>query len=786
LYLGVAGVLLTWAGVLVVECRAPAGPGPVGVCLAGMVLLGLWQLVPLPGAALAAVSPATAELRTDLAPADREWVVGDDPAPASDGGPISLDPAATRGQVVQLVAILVLFVVVRDLATPAGLRRLAVAAVGNAVLLSGFALAQHFTAPPQTVYWEFPTLGQPFGPFVCRNHFPFYANVCLGLGLGLLLGGPVVRGGVGSVLGGLARHTPSLWLVAGLGLVVAANVTSLSRGGMLALGVTAVGFALVGAVGSGRAGRAAALAAVAAVGVGLVGWLGADEASSRLDTVWGGDLQAEGRTAVWARVLPLAGRFPVWGTGYGTFEAVEPMQRSPGDFLNVSWDHAHNEYLEVLVEGGAGQLALLLLAAGFVYRAGARAIRQFAGRPASGWVAGALFGLTTVAAHSFLDFGLHIPAIALLVAVVAGFVAGIGDRPPPPRGGIAAAGLSAVVCVMVAVMLPLEGWQKAQAEQYRLAAVRAGQRLPVGHRDVVVRYLQEAVEVDPDDARLRLALADARYEEYQARQLHRAVRWPLAGLAGGAAAATPGPDDLDEAYLRPALRDYLRAREAQPLAPSPHARLAAHRGELVRPDRVTVYLDRACRVEPADGRLWYLAGLAHLAEGDRDRAWEQWRRALACSPDQLPSVVAGAIPHADPTTVAERVLPQDPNVLAAAARTPAVSDRPDVQRAARTRALDVLGEGPGLGADGWNLRARLLHDLGRSDEAVAALRAAVEADPDRADWGCELAAWLVDRGDLGEARDRLRSVLQRDPSHARARELHQAVVRRLLREEAGE
>src|SRR5262249_7231994 len=75
----------------------------------------------------------------------------------------------------------------------ASLRRLSVAAVANGALLALFALVQFYTSPDNLLYWSYPTLGLGFGPFVYRNSFAFYMNLCVGLGLGLLLG--PARGG---------------------------------------------------------------------------------------------------------------------------------------------------------------------------------------------------------------------------------------------------------------------------------------------------------------------------------------------------------------------------------------------------------------------------------------------------------------------------------------------------------------------------------------------------------------------------------------------------------------
>ena len=166
-----------------------------------MVLLGVGQLLSLPHDWIQHLSPAAADLRHTLMPSTVEMLGDGTPAtmPTTSLETLSLYPGSTREAVVRLLAIFALFCLVRNnLATPEGLRRFAVVAAANGALLSLFALAQHFTAAPHVVYWNWETQGQVFGPYICRNHFPFYVNACLGLGLGLLFSlrpGRVRQGG---------------------------------------------------------------------------------------------------------------------------------------------------------------------------------------------------------------------------------------------------------------------------------------------------------------------------------------------------------------------------------------------------------------------------------------------------------------------------------------------------------------------------------------------------------------------------------------------------------------
>ena len=124
------------------------------------------------------------------------------------------------------------------------------------------------------------------------------------------------------------------------------------------------------------------------------------------------------------------------------------------------------------------------------------------------------------------------------------------------------------------------------------------------------------------------------------------------------------------AFLLPALRDYLRIREDNPLMPGPHLRLAACRRYLVRPDGAASYLERACLLAPSEPRAWYLAGLGRLQNGEEALAWGCWRRSLECSPLHLEAIVAQASRRLSARELVENVLPADPELLLAAAKAP--------------------------------------------------------------------------------------------------------------------
>jgi hypothetical protein len=109
-------------------------------------------------------------------------------------------------------------------------------------------------------------------------------------------------------------------------------------------------------------------------------------------------------------VLPLLRDFPLWGTGLGTYEVVDVLLRRDGTDADRIFDHAENDYLEMLVEAGLPGLVAVATFVALTFRCGLRAVRRHQGRPEGGLALGALVAFAAVAIHSFTDFGMRIPA----------------------------------------------------------------------------------------------------------------------------------------------------------------------------------------------------------------------------------------------------------------------------------------------------------------------------------------------------------------------------------------
>jgi O-antigen ligase len=778
LYAGVGLVLVLWAARALLEGTLHWRRCPVAVCLAGLFLLGVVQVAPLPRTVLTHVSPATASLYDALLPAERESLPPPQiipPVPLPVGETFSLSPSATRAELVRLLAVFLLFVAVRYNTAPGRLGRLAVACTVNGAALALFAFLQFLSSPRGLMYWSIPeTDAAPFGPFIDRDHFAFYVNLCIGLTVGLLLArrrgvataaeaeenGPVTRQWWGVFE--LLNDTAALWIILALALMLAAVAFSLSRGGLIALAGGCVLCLLLRAARSSRPTRWGGALLATALALSLVTWLGTGPLRARLATLWEGDALQDSRVADWATVLPAVRDFPFLGTGYGTFEYVELLYRTDPSQKGWVIEHAHNDYLEALVEGGVVRLLLSVAAILFVYRLGWRALRRYRGQAAEGLVLGALLGFTTVVVHSFVDFGLHIPAVAALAAVVAAHVAALGEKRRTPANGTAAApaapswgarvlALAAVgTAPVLAVVLCAEGWRMARAESLRLGARRQS-------GDAGLALIEAATQAMPEMLDLHLEAGQAYARGYEAER----------------AQATAARQ-----YLLPALAHFVQARDLCPISARAQLLLAVHGDGFARADPRGTYLERAERVSHADPELYYLAGTLELADRQHERAVASWQRSLALSDVYQQAIVEHARGVLTDEELLTRVLPDRPGQLfAAAAQLYPEPDAPG-RRPFYEKALQLLSEPGAVRSPADRHLQAVLHEaLGERDEAAAAYEAALERAPREVDWRCEYAQLLRRQGRLEDARRQLSAVLADQPGHPEGLRLMHAVAR---------
>jgi O-antigen ligase len=385
-------MLVLWALRAIVERRLELRIPPAALPLGGLVLLGLAQSF--------AVTGSSGQTRT-----------------------LSMDVEATRGAAAMIFFLFVSFMIAANhFNTQDRLRMLANFLVIFGLALAVFALIQHFTWEGK-MFWVRPTdSGGTGGPFVNRNHFAGYMEMLIPIPIAF-------------ALSRAARAESRLFWVFAAAIMGIAEVASLSRGGMVSL---AAGLLFLAAMTArqkrnrqspkqeSRLSLRPAYVIVLMLGAIFVGviWIGAE--SDILKRIADDPLTTShvtDRRGIWADTLTMFRANPVLGVGLGAFETVYPIYGQADGSLVIQF--AHNDYLQVLSDGGlvGGVLALWFIAAIF---------RSFAGglkspEPMdSAFALGAGAGIFAILVHSLFDFNLQIPSNALLFLVLCAVVSSIG------------------------------------------------------------------------------------------------------------------------------------------------------------------------------------------------------------------------------------------------------------------------------------------------------------------------------------------------------------------------
>lgn len=365
--------------------------------LLGMFLLGAFQLLPL------------------RHPED----VGTHSIPLVSS--LSFDPYSTRFILIQVAALLIYLAAVLVFTdTPKRLRLLVRTIIVFGFFLAIFGLTQSFTSPTK-VYWirDMPQ-SQAFGPFINRHHFAGYMELALALPLGLVF------------TGSIEREKKFIYLFAA-GLMAVALVMTNSRGGLISFFAELL--FLVATIGLRRRHKhkkrelaedkprlksaamkaGLALALVVALFGGVV-LLGGEEALTRMVGSVNTDDPTTGRAHFWSVTVDIIKNHPWVGTGLGAFGVVYTGYDSRNGLYRL--EQAHNDYLQVLSDGGiVGALLGLFFLVGLFRMGFAR--RESRDDFRRGVATGALAGCFAVLVHSFFDFTLHTPANALLFLVLA-------------------------------------------------------------------------------------------------------------------------------------------------------------------------------------------------------------------------------------------------------------------------------------------------------------------------------------------------------------------------------
>jgi O-antigen ligase len=508
--ISVLALLVSLVGLALTRTRLELPARPL-LPLLGLWLLGVLQLALLPRALHRFLAPGSAAI----------WYPSDPIAAGILGNalrPISVDPEATA----RWLAFATGLVAVALLAAPALRERRTALRASVALVAGGVAVAIYGVVARLAFgnklfgLLSVPTIA-PFGPFVSKNHFAGYVELaaCLAVGLAVGLADEARRGPerLSWLDSPHACRVVFAWGAAAV--LVLAVPLSLSRGGVVSLAAGLVALASLRVwLRSGRArGRGLAIAgaslAVLAVGVALVL---PPEATARVRTLTGisGDSSGSYRLTIWRDTLRLAVANPLVGSGFGSFEDAIPRFKNAAGDLRI--EHAENDYLELLAEGGLTGGVLAGLLALTVITVGLGRLRDEPHRLSRGIRCGGLAGVIALLVHSAFDFNLRIPSNALFFVLLAAFALapaggaadGVSSEQGTPRGRLRLlAGVVLAIATVFALTTPWTGRRFASAQfQRALGSEATGLRWQSLEHDTIARLARR-----PADATAWVGLA---------------------------------------------------------------------------------------------------------------------------------------------------------------------------------------------------------------------------------------------------------------------------------------
>lgn len=363
-------------------------------------LLPMAQLVPLPAHFVEGL-PGRALANAIRSEATRLGTAG-----ATARHPFTLDPDATLASALCLVPGIAMFAVVLR-SDVVWRRRLVIAWIVLAVLAVLIGALQVASRGTMAEMYNTPHNHAATGFFVNRNHNSIFLLVVLVLSSATLFSGDQHRHGAFELL----RYALLLLLAAGL-------LIASSRAGILLLVLCApiiLLFARRGGAGVSLNWRV--VGGIAAALTVLALFLAYNPVARAVMNRF--SFGTDARWNFWPDVIYTARHFWPAGTGIGTFQAIFASQERLSTINEMYVNHAHNDYLELVIEGGAAAVVLMgVFAVLFVWRL--VAVIAFDGPGKHLALAGAV-GIVVLLLHSLVDY----PLRAITLTAMFGFMVGL-------------------------------------------------------------------------------------------------------------------------------------------------------------------------------------------------------------------------------------------------------------------------------------------------------------------------------------------------------------------------
>ncbi len=377
-----------------------------------LIIFGMWmaaQLVPLPPAWWSDLPGREAIFEAgSLVGASEVW------------RPITLSPLRTLNALASLVAPLATLMLLA-LLNEDGWRRVPKLIVGAGVASALLGIAQVTLPGAASLYfYEITNQGSAVGFFSNRNHNALFLNIAL-----LISFWRVSREG--------PRWTPaSLLTAAGQLILLLGVLINGSRFGFALFGFVALIFAVraflqmqsEGKLGQSRSVRQQMLAFLGgAASLSVIALFVLLDRIPALTRLFEQDVAQDLRARAFATVWQMASDNLLFGVGFGAFEPAYRTVESDALLSSAYFNQAHNDWLQIMIEGGVPAILILCLGLFLIGRRGWSIwkLRKASAASLSEPLLGFLV-LIMIGAHSFFDYPLRTPIIMFVAAIAVGWI----------------------------------------------------------------------------------------------------------------------------------------------------------------------------------------------------------------------------------------------------------------------------------------------------------------------------------------------------------------------------
>ncbi len=709
-----------------------------------VLMLGwvLFQLVPLPPDLVRILSPAAFNAHQNAVPGGEShlWMT------------LSVHPRATLAEFFRYATYAAIYILtVQLLANRDVLRQTVFAVTVFGALLAFSSILQLYLTMDMALWVRHvPVNSMIVGPYICHNHYAGLMAMIFPVVLALFLFlKPRIRNT--SILKGIkevvSQEKANIHILVGTAalLIVVSIVLSLSRGGMISTCLALLVFtALLLKKRISRTSRLliTLIVILACLCVSWFGWEPIIERFSELKNKTGAIENS--RLDYWKDSVRIIRAYPFTGSGFGTFKDIYHSYQSIGE--NHYVDHAHNDYLELLAEGGA--IGFLLFAA-FLAAWLIKSYRTFKTRrdPYSIYIyIGSLAGVSAMICHSVSDFNMQIGANGLWFFFLLGLAVSAANtrmQLPEPATKLAAINdkrgrnlLLVFSGALFVAVLVFSGINLAGSFYYtHIADYQMDLDTPDADLKKIRSIASLAARFDPRNAAYVYAAADASW------------------LLSDREAAEAG---------------FLRAIRLNPVKALYYKRYGLFLTQAGETDRAERMLELSVRYDPvrSDNALEY--GALLISQGKKEEGARQLRRAIELNKDTIRYALGTMAVAGFTIEEMRRAMPDLPAAAVAFGKFLDSAGEPEAAENSYRHALDLMAAGRGFRHSDIYRIYRFFKNQGRTQAAMEVMQRAEALLPRDAGIKIMLGDLYKAQGIFYKAKAKYEAALLIEPGNERA------------------